>query len=189
METQITKQIKKALYQSNYAYGRLKKFMVAECSIRIFENYYWRDEGIVDFIGVDNNRLIYCYEIKQSVSDLKTKNKLTFVGNYNYLVTPKGFYNKYQKEIDEKLSEDLIDIGIIEVDIETNKLLYIRKAKRREIDVGVKEQIFFRIITSMAYKLKDCDWCEYYKKQCDEIGCCMKMYNKITKIQEIKVEE
>lgn len=180
METQITKQIKKVLYKSNYESGRLKKFMVAECSIRIFENYRWRDEGIIDFIGVDNDRLIYCYEIKQSVCDLKTKNKLTFVGNYNYLAIPKGFYNKYQKEITERLSKDLIDIGIIEIDIETGKLLYIRKAKRREIDVNVKEQIFFRVITSMAYKLKGCDWCEYYKKQCDERGCCMKMYNKIT---------
>lgn len=139
METQITKQIKKALYKSNYKFGRLKKFMVAECSIRIFENYRWRDEGIVDFIGVDNDRQIYCYEIKQSVSDLKTKNKLTFVGNYNYLVIPNGFYDKYQKEITERLSKDLIDIGIIEVDIETGKLFYIRKAKGREIDVNVKE--------------------------------------------------
>lgn len=189
METQITKQIKKALYKSNYEYGRLKKFMVAECSIRIFENYKWRDEGVVDFIGVDNNELIYCYEIKQSLSDLKTKNKLTFVGNYNYLVIPNGFYNKYQKEIDEKLSENLVDVGIIEVDIEIGKLFYIRKAKRREIDVNVKEQIFFRIITSMAYKMKGCDWCEYYKKQCDERGCCIKMYNKITMTQESKVEE
>ena len=189
METKITKQIKKALYESNYERGRLKKFMVAECSIRIFENYIWRDEGIVDFIGVDNNKLIHCYEIKQSVSDLKTKNKLTFVGNYNYLVIPKSFYNKYQKEIDEKLSENLVDVGIIEVDIETGKILYIRKAKRREISVNVKEQIFFRIITSMAYKLKDCDWCEYYKKQCNERGCCMKMYNKIMTTQENKVEE
>lgn len=185
METQITKQIKKALYKSNYECGRLKKFMVAECSIKIFENYSWRDEGIVDFIGVDNDKLIYCYEIKQSVGDLKTKNKLTFVGNYNYLVIPKGFYNRYQKEITERLSKDLIDIGIIEVDTETGKLLYIRKAKRRAIDVNVKEQIFFRVITSMAYKLKDCDWCEHYKYQCDERGYCIKMYNKIT--NDIKI--
>lgn len=179
METQITKKIKKALYKSNYKSGRLKKFMVAECSIRILENYKWRDEGIVDFIGVDNNELIYCYEIKQSVGDLKTKNKLTFVGNYNYLVIPKGFYNKYQKEIDEKLSGNSIDVGIIEVDIETGKLLYVRKAKKREIDVNVKEQIFFRIITSMAYKLKGCDWCEYHKTKCEESGYCQKLYIKI----------
>ena len=172
METQITKKIKKALYESNYVNGRLKKFLVAECLIKIFENYKWEYDGIVDVIGVDNDRLIYCYEIKQSVSDLKTKNKLTFIGNYNYLVIPKGFYGKYKKEIIEKLTDD--DIGIIEIDTETNKLTYVKKAKRKEVDVNVKEQVFFRMITSMAYKMKGCDWCEYHKSECEKKGYCIK---------------
>lgn len=41
-----------------------------------------------DFMTISTNDVVRCFEIKVSMSDLRSKAKLTFCGNYNYLVAP-----------------------------------------------------------------------------------------------------
>lgn len=41
----------------------------------------------------------YCYEVKSSVEDFRSKNGHNFLGDYNYYVMPKDVYEKVKEEI------------------------------------------------------------------------------------------
>ena len=41
----------------------------------------------------------YCYEIKSSVEDFRSKNGHNFIGDYNYYVMPEDVYEKISREI------------------------------------------------------------------------------------------
>lgn len=41
----------------------------------------------------------YCYEIKSSVEDFRSKNVHNFIGDYNYYIMPKDTYEKVKNEI------------------------------------------------------------------------------------------
>ena len=41
----------------------------------------------------------YCYEIKSSVEDFRSKNGHNFIGDYNYYVMPYEVYNKIREKI------------------------------------------------------------------------------------------
>lgn len=41
----------------------------------------------------------YCYEVKSSVEDFRTKNGHNFLGDYNYYVMPEGVFEKIKNEI------------------------------------------------------------------------------------------
>lgn len=101
MKTEATLQLEKLLK------GKFKRgndFFVFECTIG------WMGNEIVDCIMYNCQREVYCYEIKQSVSDFHSKNKLTFVGNKNYFVMPYTLYEKVKDELYTK--EEYKDIGV-----------------------------------------------------------------------------
>ncbi len=49
---------------------------------------------IVDYLTMDSKGIFKCYELKVTLSDLKTDNKKSFYGDYNYLVVSKSLYAK-----------------------------------------------------------------------------------------------
>ena len=49
---------------------------------------------IVDFMTMDSKGILRCYEIKVSLSDLKSKAKKSWFGNYNYLVITDNLFHK-----------------------------------------------------------------------------------------------
>ncbi len=90
MKTQKTKDLEKLLENK---FNPRNDFYVFECTIG------WYGSEIVDCIKYNCQREISCYEIKQSVQDFHSKNKLTFVGNKNYFVMPYELYEKVKNEI------------------------------------------------------------------------------------------
>lgn len=90
METQRTKDLKRLL--SNHFNSR-NDFYVFECT------YGWGGKEIVDCIMYNCQREVHCYEIKQSLSDFHSKNKLSFFGNKNYFVMPYELYKKVEREL------------------------------------------------------------------------------------------
>ena len=72
MKTETTKQLERLLENK---FNKRSEFYVFECTIG------WNGNEIVDCIMYNCNRETYCYEIKQSVQDFHSKNKLTFIGN------------------------------------------------------------------------------------------------------------
>lgn len=51
---------------------------------------------IVDFMLMDSKGILGCYEIKVSVSDLSSRAKKSWYGNYNYLVATETCTRKSQ---------------------------------------------------------------------------------------------
>lgn len=89
-KTDATKKLERLLQQH---FNARSNFYVFECTIG------WYGSEVVDAIMYDTDRLVYCYEIKQSVSDFRSNNKVTFIGNKNYYVMPATLYDKVKDEI------------------------------------------------------------------------------------------
>ena len=80
MKTELTLQIEKAILLATKA-DKLGVYGAYEVSIG--KGY---GDQFVDYITMDTKNIFRCYEIKISLQDLKSKNKLSFCGDYNYLV-------------------------------------------------------------------------------------------------------
>lgn len=90
MKTKTTKILEKLLSQK---FDSRNDFYVFECTLG------WYGKEIVDCVMYNCQREIHCYEIKQSLQDFHSKNKLSFFGNKNYFVMPYELYEKVKNEI------------------------------------------------------------------------------------------
>lgn len=158
MKTETTKQLEKLL--ENHFNNR-NEFYVFECTLG------WYGSEIVDCVMYNCGRQVYCYEIKQSVQDFHSKNKLSFFGNKNYFVMPYELYEKVKKEIpneigvyvaieklEMKQKEEVNEFGIKRIyswtePINGLKTLYcIKPAKKQELKAD-KEVILSSMLRSM----------------------------------------
>ena len=81
----------------------------------------------------------YCYEIKSSVDDFKSKNGHNFIGDYNYYVMPKEVYEEVSANIPW-------NVGVyVPCEISLRKGCYIlecvKKAKRKDRIKPVSEML------------------------------------------------
>ena len=90
MKTQKTKDLEKLLASK---FNDRNDFYVFECTLG------WFGSEIVDCVMYNCQREVNCYEIKQSLQDFHSKNKLSFFGNKNYFVMPYSLYEKVKNEI------------------------------------------------------------------------------------------
>ena len=158
MKTLTTKKLEKLLEQH---FNKRNDFYVFECTIG------WYGSEIVDCIMYNCQREIYCYEIKQSVQDFHSKNKLTFIGNKNYFVMPYSLYEKVKNEIpyeigvlvaidrlDDKEKEEVNQYGVKKKTMWAepvdgfNTLYTIKSAKKLELKAD-KEVILSSMLRSM----------------------------------------
>ena len=59
----------------------------------------WFGRKRVDFMQTNTRGLIWCYEIKVSVSDFHSKHGHNFMGHYNYYVMTPELYEEVKDEI------------------------------------------------------------------------------------------
>ena len=143
MKTDETKQIEQALMQM----CRDKRWYGAsEITIGFYRNGHGNE--ICDFMLMDGNGDIRCYEIKISVSDLRSGNKLSWHGKYNYLVIGKSLYEK----IDTWINNIPDGIGII-VYIGNGFLKNVRRSKTKIVSNDDEMMLKESIIRSMFYKM------------------------------------
>ena len=79
----------------------------------------------------------YCYEIKSSLEDFRSKNGHNFLGDYNYYVIPENVYKRLEKEIPW-------GIGILAEceDFSGNYYLELKKkARRKDRNKSVSEML------------------------------------------------
>lgn len=147
MKTQRTKELEKLLEKR---FNDRNDFFVFECT------YGWYGKEIVDCIMYNCQREVHCFEIKQSISDFHSKNKLSFFGNKNYFVMPYELYKKVNNEI----YNNYPNVGVL-VPIKTPKmgekdyiydvydqLLCIKQARKQELKAD-KEVILSSMLRSM----------------------------------------
>ena len=107
----------------------------------------------VDFCTMDSKGIIRCYEIKVSLSDLKSKSKKSWYGHYNYLFVTSELYDKIKQNIDDFIPKY---VGVIipctkswSVGMETKR--YPKKQTLTpEQEIMIKESM----IRSIYYKLQ-----------------------------------
>lgn len=147
MKTQRTKELEKLLEKR---FNNRNDFFVFECT------YGWYGKEIVDCIMYNCQREVHCFEIKQSISDFHSKNKLSFFGNKNYFVMPYELYKKVNNEI----YNNYPNVGVL-VPIKTpemgekdyiydiyDQLLCIKQARKQELKAD-KEVILSSMLRSM----------------------------------------
>lgn len=147
MKTQTTKKLEKLLSQK---FDSRSEFYVFECT------YGWHGKEIVDCIMYNCQREVCCYEIKQSLQDFHSKNKLSFFGNKNYFVMPYELYKKVEQEI----YTNFPNVGVY-VPIKTpnygdkdytydvyDQLACIKQARKQELKAD-KEVILSSMLRSM----------------------------------------
>lgn len=130
----------------------------------------WGGRGceIVDFMGVDANKKIYCYEIKVTLEDLKSSAKKSWVGHYNYLVVSEDLWalgkNPWVDTIPEHIG---IKVG--------KGLRTTRKAKKQKL-TEEQEQLLILSLTRSLYwkmdkfrKLLDIETIKKYKKEIHDL--------------------
>ena len=147
MKTKTTKKLEKLLSQK---FNNRNEFYVFECTLG------WYGSEIVDCVMYNCQREVCCYEIKQSLQDFHSKNKLSFFGNKNYFVMPYELYKKVEQEIYTNFS----NVGVY-VPIKTpefgdkdyifdiyDQLVCIKQARKQELKAD-KEVILSSMLRSM----------------------------------------
>lgn len=81
----------------------------------------------------------YCYEVKSSVEDFRSKNGHNFLGDYNYYVMPEEVYEQIKKEIPYHVGVYVPD-GM-NYQGEWYNLKAIKKAKRKDRSRPVSEML------------------------------------------------
>lgn len=74
----------------------------------------------------------YCYEVKSSVEDFRSKNGHNFIGDFNYYVMPKEIYDEVKKEIPYYVGVYVPYVWGLEL---------VKKAKRRDRSRAIGEML------------------------------------------------
>lgn len=143
MKTQKTKDLEELLRKK---FNSRNDFYVFECTIG------WYGSEIVDCIKYNCQREITCYEIKQSVQDFHSKNKLTFIGNKNYFVMPYSLYEKVKNEIPYEIGCYVAIDHMEEKERDIHAGMTIRKQYYAEPIDGMNELYCIKSAKSMDLK-------------------------------------
>lgn len=153
-----------------------------EVTIGFYNNGHGNE--IVDFMTMDSKGIIKCYEIKVTLSDLKSNAKKSWYGNYNYLVVSSELY----KTVDKWIQYIPNDVGIIEGFYLNGK----RKCKKKEITEQCDNMLKESLVRSMYWKMekyRDLQSIEKHKKIMSEIRRAEKeknsYYQRLVKAEKI----
>ena len=116
---------------------------------------------IVDVMVYEPTTTVRCLEIKTSLSDFKSKQALSFYGDYNYLVIP-DYLPDQIKGLDAFKDVLWNGIGVITIN-ETSKLTTYRKAKKKTLSFGTRAILLESMTRSLARDAKKY-YQHYYKR-------------------------
>lgn len=120
----------------------------------------WYGRKRVDFMQTNTKGIIWCYEIKVSVSDFHSKHGHNFYGHYNYYVMTPELYEEVKGEIPA-------GVGVL-----VGKYLDCkRKAKRKKLTAEQADAMRLYLIRSLSrevkknYKAHDGDTINEYERR------------------------
>mgnify|MGYP000053672052 CR=1 FL=1 len=143
-ETQLTKDVKKTLL----LYTKADQLGIYGC----YEVCFGYNEEYCDFMTMDSKNVFRCYEIKSSMGDLRSKAKLTFKGDFNYIVIPEELFEK--DSVQEILKPYLWrGVGVLLYRRKDNGNINIhelQKAKRQTLYIGDRVKIMDYMVRSLS---------------------------------------
>lgn len=102
-----------------------------------------KESGQVDYITMDDKDIFRCYEIRTE-DDFSLKEKMYFVGNYNFLVLSEDIYEKLKKNIER----GFYGVGIYTYNGYTLKL--IRRATLKTVHLSEKVHLMQCMIHTLS---------------------------------------
>lgn len=152
MKTQETLKIEQMLLEACFAPNNpklAKEYGIAEVTVGFQRDRQGHER--VDFLSYDARKDIFrCYEIKVSINDFKSDAKLSWYGNYNYLVlTQEVFQEKPLQWWKDEVPEH---VGIIVINTKSETKKAVKKAVKLEITNEVREMLKDSLIRCLFYE-------------------------------------
>lgn len=143
LKTKTTKELEQLIFFETKAdkVGTYGAFEVA-----LGENY---GNEYVDYMTMNSEGQFRCYEIKQSYNDLHSKAKLSFRGDYNYLVMTEELY----EEALSKGDNDWWNIGIYIRKYRPSGEPYlkiVKKAPKRAVAPWIRYELTHCMVRSLS---------------------------------------
>lgn len=151
MKTNRTMELEKALYEYSGA-GGVGVYGCFEVSLG---GGYGKER--VDFMTMDSKDEFRCYEIKSSEEDFASEAKLSFVGDYNYLLIP---HELKEKVADNERFRSLLLHGVgILLFTAGGGISVDRKARKRPLTMARRVELMHCMTRSLSryckYELED----------------------------------
>lgn len=132
-----TRDMEHAIYSELWKQGR---YMCFEVTMPKSPNDHgFNNNERVDLLSYELYGKIWrFFELKLTVSDFHSKNKITFLGHYNYYVIPKSIYEKISNEIPDW-------VGVYTIHENTRGRMYAsceKKAKKQQLKVDHNDLLF-----------------------------------------------
>lgn len=138
MKTELTRQAEKCLWHYTNEHGIFGCFEVT---------IGWHGKERVDFMTYSTDNTIRCYEIKVSLSDLKSTAKQTFIGDYNYLVVTKELWEIIQN--DDSLGWKYYKQGILIFQESGIGITSVKKARKQSVTLGMRSTVLESMVRSL----------------------------------------
>ncbi|USS86471.1 hypothetical protein M3M38_07330 [Fructilactobacillus cliffordii] len=157
-KTKATRDLERRLWNYTHS-GPGNAFACFEVTIGV--SVYNSKKQIVDFLSYKNNDF-RAYEIKVTLADLNSKNALSLVGDFNYLVLTKELWDKIQKM--KQKPEALWFAGVM-IPKGDDSLQCVRKSGHPTVTFGKKALLMESMVRSMDRELNKV----YSKRMYDEL--------------------
>lgn len=101
------------------------------------KRFITENQEFVDYMTITSDGEITCYEIKSSLSDIKSYARLSFYGHKNYFVMPAELYNDICNESWFLRKLENHSIGVISVN-KLDELKVVKKCKNKKLSIGTQ---------------------------------------------------
>lgn len=140
MKTKATKELEHKLWQ--FTHQKLGTYGCFEVTMGLG---MMRDHTeIVDYVTYDKDGVVRCYELKTSYEDFKSNARVSFWGNFNYLVTTPEVWRKVKEKHEFEWSN-----GVYVPSNDSRILKSVHKGSRHTITVGERVSIIESMVRSM----------------------------------------
>lgn len=123
---------------------------IKEVSLRKYA--YGSIEERVDYMTIDNNSIIRCYEIKVTKADFLSGAHLSWWGDYNYLVVIDALLPQID-ELPEYSELVFSGVGIITVSLESNTVTILRKPRKKQVSISQRTAVIESMVKSASNQL------------------------------------
>lgn len=145
-----------------------------EVTIGFYNNGHGNE--VVDFCTMNSKGELRCYEIKVTLSDLKSKAKKSWYGHYNYLFVTKELYQKVQDKLDNYIPNH-VGCAIPDGASWSSGIEIVRNAKKQILTKEQETMLKESMVRSMSYKLQK------YREACD-LSVMSKLKSELRKSDE-----